>query len=248
MQDLRFTVFGTIGQSFGVWVRNLLSIFVLGLIFFSPLILYTLHEVGEVRDAGGLSEDRGAWWIIVTIFLSYAADQLLAAPIVYGVVQELNGTRAGVLACVAQGVKRFFPVFFTIFMLYWCVIFGTYPFIIPGLVLASGLYVAVPCAVCERPGVMGTLTRSFNLTEGNRMRILGLLILFWGLRVGAKYLLIDTIDPQGRSGHIQALLLSSLAVDFVFGTIGAVMQGVSYSRLRQLRDGVSTSDLARVFE
>jgi hypothetical protein len=248
MQDLRYTVFGTIGQSVMVWVKNLVSILVLGLIFFSPLIIYTLNEVGEVRDAGGLTENRGMWWVIITVFLSYAADQLLAAPIVYGVVQELNGTRAGVLACVAQGVKRFFPVFFTIFMLYWCVVFGTYPFIIPGIVLATGLYVAIPCAVCERPGVMGTLTRSFNLTEGSRMRILGLLILFWGTRIGAKYLLIEALDPQGRSAQIQALLLCSLAVDFLWGTIGAVMQGVTYSRLRQMKDGISTADLAKVFE
>lgn len=248
MRELRYSVFGTIGESIAVWAKNLVSIFVLGLIFFSPLIIYTLHEVGEVRDAGGLTENRGMWWVLITVFLSYAADQFLAAPIIYGVTQELNGTRAGVLACVAQGVKRFFPVFFTIFLLYWCVIFGTYPFIIPGIVLATGLYVAVPCAVCERPGVMGTLTRSFNLTEGNRMRILGLLLLFWGTRIGAKYFLITTLDPQGRADLIQALLLSSLAVDFLWGTIGAVMQGVTYTRLRQLKDGVSTADLARVFE
>jgi hypothetical protein len=248
MGELRFTVFGTIGQSLAVWARNLLSILILGLIFFSPLIIYTIHEVGEVRANGGLSEARGMWWVLITVAFSYAADQFLAAPIVYGVVQELNGTRAGVLACVAQGIKRFFPVFFTIFMLYWCVAFGSYPFVIPGLVLASGLYVAVPCAVCERPGVMGTLTRSFNLTEGNRMRIFGLLILFWGARIGAKYLLIKTIDPQGDSGKIQMLLVASLAVDFFFGTVGAVMQGVSYSRMRQLKDGVSAADLAAVFE
>lgn len=248
MRDLRYTVFGTIGQSLAVWAKNLLSIFILGLIFFSPLIIYTLNEVGEVRDAGGLSEDRGVWWVIVTVMFAYAADQFLAAPIIYGVVQELNGTRAGVLACIAQGVKRFFPVFFTVFLLYWCVVFGLYSLIVPGIVLATGLYVAVPCAVCERPGVMGTLTRSFNLTEGSRMRILGLLLLFWGARIGAKYVLIVTIDPQGRTGHIQALLLSSLAVDFLFGTIGAVMQGVTYSRLRQLKDGVSSADLAKVFE
>lgn len=248
MRDLRYSVFGTIGQSVSVWAKNLPSIFILGVIFFSPLILYTLHEVGEVRDAGGLSEDRGVWWVLITVFLSYAADQFLAAPIIYGVVQELNGTRAGVLACVAQGIKRFFPVFFTIFLLYWCVFFGLYTLVIPGLVLATGLYVAVPCAVCERPGVMGTLTRSFTLTEGSRMRILGLLLLFWGARIGAKYVLIIALDPQGRAGHIQALLISSLAVDFLFGTVGAVMQGVTYSRLRQLKDGVSSADLAKVFE
>ncbi len=248
MLELRYTVFGTIAQSVRVWARNLGSIFLLGLIFFSPLILYTVHEVMEVGDAGGLSEDRGMWWVIIVAFATYAADQLLAAPIVYGVVQELNGTHAGVGACVWQGLKRFFPVFFTIFLLYWCVLFGAYPFVIPAFVLATGLYVAVPAAVCERPGIMGTLTRSFALTEGNRMRIFGLMILFWGARIGAKLAAISLIDPQGHAGKIQALLITVLAIDFLFGTIGAVMQGVTYGRLRELRDGVSTADLAKVFE
>lgn len=248
MQDLRYSVFETIGRSLSVWAKNLVSIFILGLIFFSPLILFTIHEIGEVRDAGSYSEDRGILWLAITFAFTYAADQFLAAPIVYGVVQELNGTRATVLACVAQGVKRFFPVFFTIFMLYWCVIFGTYPFVLPGIVLATGLYIAIPIAVCERPGIMGTLSRSFNLTEGARMRIFGLLILFWGTRFGAKYALLELIDPQGRSGHVQALLIASLAVDFLWGTVGGVMQGVTYGKLRQMKDGVSSADLAKVFE
>jgi hypothetical protein len=246
--DLRYTVFGCIRQSLSVWARNLVSIVVLGLIFFSPLILYTINEVSEVSTAGGLSEERGMWWVLIMAFATYAADQLLAAPIVYGVVQELNGTHAGVGACVWQGLKRFFPVFFTIFLLYWCVLFGAYPFVIPAFVLATGLYVAVPAAVCERPGIMGTLTRSFALTEGNRMRIFGLMILFWGARIGAKVAAITLIDPEGHTGKIQALLITVLAIDFLFGTIGAVMQGVTYGRLREIKDGVSSADLARVFE
>lgn len=246
--DLRYTVFGCIRQSLSVWARNLASIAILGLIFFSPLIIYTVNEVMEVRAHGALSEDRGTWWVIVLMFATYAADQFLAAPIIYGVVQELNGTHAGVGACVWQGLKRFFPVFFTVFLLYWCVLFGAYPFVFPAFVLATGLYVAVPAAVCERPGVMGTLTRSFALTEGSRMRIFGLMILFWGLRIGAIIGAMSVIDPQGDSGKIQGVLVAVLAINFVFGTIGAVMQGVTYSRLRQIKDGVSTADLAKIFE
>jgi hypothetical protein len=246
--DLRYTVFGCIRQSLAVWARNLVSIVILGLIFFSPLILYTVSEVLEVRSEGALSDTRGTLWVIILMFATYAADQFLAAPIVYSVVQELNGTHASVGACVWQGLKRFFPVFFTIFLLYWCVLFGAYPFVIPALVLATGLYVAVPSAVCERPGVMGTLTRSFALTEGNRMRIFGLMILFWGARVGAIVGAMSLIDPQGHAGKIQALLITVLAINFLFGTLGGVMQGVTYGRLREIKDGVSTADLAKVFE
>ncbi len=246
--DLRYTVFGCIKQSFSVWARTLGSVLILGLIFFSPFIIYTVGQVMEVREHGGLSEERGGWWVILLMFATYAADQFLAAPIVYGVVQELNGTHASVGTCVWQGLKRFFPIFFTVFLLYWCVLFGAYPFVLPAFVLASGLYVAVPSAVCERPGVMGTLTRSFALTEGNRMRIFGLMILFWGARVGAIVGVMSAVDPQGDSTKIQLLLISVLVINLLFGTIGGVMQGVTYSRLRQIKDGVSTDDLAKIFE
>lgn len=246
--DLRYTVFGCIRQSLSVWARNLGSVLVLGVIFFSPLILYTITDVLEVRAHGGLTEERSTWWVIVLMFATYAADQFLAAPIIFGVVQELNGTHASIGTCVWQGLKRFFPVFFTVFLLYWCVLFGAYPFVLPSFVLAAGLYVAVPAAVCERPGVMGTLTRSFALTEGSRMRIFGLMILFWGARVGAIVAVMSAVDPQGDSGKIQLLLISVLVINLLFGTIGAVMQGVTYSRLRQIKDGVSTDDLAKIFE
>jgi hypothetical protein len=245
--DIRYTVFGTIRQSLSVWARNLIAILILGVIFFSPLIYYFVHSVMKVRETGEPASIE-FWWLVVMSSLVYGADQLLAAPIVYGVVQELNGTHAGVGACLAQGLKRFFPVFFTIFLLYWCVFFGLYTLLIPGFVLATGLFVAVPAAVCERPGVMGTLTRSFELTEGNRMRIFGLLLLFWGARTGAKYVALDLIDPQGHAIEGQVLLITIFAIDFLFSTFGAVIQGVTYSRLRQIKDGVSTADLARVFE
>jgi hypothetical protein len=240
-QDGYYSVPRTVAQSLRIWARNLLPILLLGIVFYAPLILYTVHDLREVR-AGELTSLDG-WWVALMALLAYAADQLLAAPIVYGVVQDLNGTRAGVAACIAQGVKRFIPVFFTVFLLYWCVFFGAYPFVIPGLVLATGLYVAVPAAVCERPGIMGTLTRSFGLTEGNRLRIFALLVGFWGSRIFIKLVLLDLL-----SADLQLLLVSSLLVDFLYSTVGAVLQGVTYSRLRQLRDGISTADLAKIFE
>ncbi len=248
MRDLRYTVFGTIGRSFAVWAKNLVPITILGLLFFSPLIIYTGSLVLDLGRTGYVGEDSWTLWFVVTSTLAYAVDQLLAAPIVYGVVQELNGTHAGLGACIVQGLKRFFPVFLTVFLLYWCVVFGTYPFIIPGFVMACGLYVAVPAAVCERPGIMGTLTRSFHLTEGSRLRIFGLLVLYWGTRTGAKMALLYGLDPQGHAGKMQIVLIGSIVIDLLFGCLGAVLQGVTYGKLRQLRDGASTHDLAKVFE
>ena len=241
MQAAPYSVPATLAQGLRIWARNLPAIVLLGLLFYAPLLAYTGHQLRQV-GAGELTALDG-WWVGLTALLAYAADQLLAAPIVYGVVQDLNGTRAGLGACIAQGVRRFIPVFFTVFLLYWCVFFGAYPFVIPGLILATGLYVAVPAAVCERPGIMGTLTRSFGLTEGNRLRIFGLLLLFWGTRIFLKLVLLDLL-----ANGLALLLVAALLVDFLYSTVGAVLQGVTYSRLRQLRDGVSTADLAKIFE
>ncbi|HVV82434.1 MAG TPA: hypothetical protein VHE35_05115 [Kofleriaceae bacterium] len=248
MSGQRYTALGTVARSLDVWARNLGAALLLGALFFSPMIIYTAVLVRDLRIAGGLTEDQvTAWWIVSTL-LAYGADQLLAAPIVYGVVQELNGTHAGVGACIVQGLRRFIPVVLTVILLYVCVLIAAYPFVVPAFVLATGMYVAVPSAVCERRGALRAVTRSLTLTEGSRMRVLGLLTLFWAVRIGAKLLLIRVIDPAGRPGPLQLMLIVSLAVDFLFGTVGAVMQAVTYSRLRELRDGTSTAELARIFE
>jgi hypothetical protein len=72
--------------------------------------------------------------------------------------------------------------------------------------------------------------------------------MFWGARLGMKVALVVVIDAQGRPGPLQLMLVLALAIDFVFGTVGAVAQAVTYSRLRELRDGTTTAELARVFE
>lgn len=244
----RYTVGRTLGEGLAVWARNPLSTLVLGELFFAPVIAYTVWLIGDVGATGALADDQITTWLIVSGLLAYGADQLLAAPIVYGVVQELNGTHAGVIACVVQGLRRFIPVVLTIVLVYVCVLMAAYPLVLPSLVLATGLYVAVPSAVCERRGALKAVTRSLTLTEGSRTRVLGLLAMFWIARLGLKLAVIRGIDPQGRPGAIQLVLALALAVDFLFGIFGAVLQAVTYSRLRELKDGTTTAELARVFE
>lgn len=248
MGTSRYTALGTVRRSVDVWLRNLVPALVLGGLFFAPVIIYTAVLVRDVGAAGGMSQDQIEGWLVVSALLAVGADQLLAAPIVFGVVQELNGTHAGVGACVVQGVRRFFPVLFTVLLIYLCLLLAAYPFILPALVLATGTYVAVPSAVCERRGALRAVTRSLTLTEGHRTRLLGLLAMFWGARLGMKVALVVVIDAQGRPGPLQLMLVLALAIDFVFGTVGAVAQAVTYSRLRELRDGTTTAELARVFE
>ena len=72
--------------------------------------------------------------------------------------------------------------------------------VIPGLVLSTIWWVAIPVAVVERPGTVASLRRSSELTKGVRWRIFGLfvaylLVLFGGLSlVGiVLFALIDDI-------------------------------------------------------
>lgn len=243
-----YTALGTVGRSLDVWGRNVGPALILGALFFSPVIIYSVWLSAEVADAGVMTSGDVTAWLLATCALAYGADQLLAAPIVYSVVQELNGTHAGVGSSVAQGLRRFFPVLLTVVLIYVCVLMATYPFVVPGLVIATGMYVAVPSAVCERRGALKAVTRSLTLTEGYRMRVLGLLSLFWAARVAAKLVLLTIIEPTDHPGSVDVLLYVGLGIDFLFGTVGAVMQAVTYGRLRELRDGTTTAELAKVFE
>lgn len=236
-----------LGQSLAILGRNLVAFTVLGLIMSVPAFLLAY---GTYEDLG-ITDDREEmllFWSAVSLMAGYAADQLLAAPIIYGVVQDLAGQRAGVLACVGKGLWRLVPVLFTVFLYYWCVVFGFYTFVVPGFVLATGLYVAVPVAVCERRGVFGTLGRSFELTEGNRGRVFVLLLLFWGIRWGARAALLLSVDDGAALSTVRIALIVCVALDVVTSVVGAVLQGVVYARLREVRDGRwVVAELSQVF-
>ena len=145
------------------------------------------------------------------------------------------------------------------------VIVGALLFVVPGLGYAIPLLIipiamlylawsmAIPACVVERAGPFRSLARSRALTKGHRWKILGLLLVtvLGGVIIGAIV--------GATSGAILALIGAgglrsalSTAIGLIWEAVWlasfAVLTVVTYHDLRVAKEGVSTDQIAAVFE
>src|SRR5688572_21454485 len=100
-----FTVGAVLGTGFRIWFKNLLPFLLITIVVFTPLIIW-----GVTIANGELSREKlenfDSYHGLVVLLL----NTFVAAAITYGVVMELQGHHAGIGACFATGLARFFPV------------------------------------------------------------------------------------------------------------------------------------------
>lgn len=114
---------------------------------------------------------------------------------------------------------------------------------VPGIIVMLMLWVAIPAAVVERR-YGSALRRSHALTLGHKVPIFGLVILLVVFGLAAVMVLTAVVSDlaPGFETLVEAL------VGAVAGSIGAAIVAVCYHDLRVLKEGASSSDVAKVFE
>lgn len=122
--------------------------------------------------------------------------------------------------------------------------------VVPGLVLYTMWWVAVPVAVLERPGAVASLRRSAELTKGFRWRIFALFLGFLLAVVGGGVLIFGI----GLSADLGAVAVDSISIvagwilSAAFMATQAVLVAVSYYQLRVVKEGVGIDEIAAVFD
>jgi len=234
--------------SFAIWWRNAAPFTLLTTIIYVPLILWAMSLARGQVDAAQVEQ-----FGLVSVGIVSLLNMLLTATLTYGVVMELRGERASLGACVVNGLKRFFPVVGVTLLTTLAIGGATLLLIVPGLIVSCMLWVAVPAAIVERPGLMGALRRSRALTQGNKMQIFGLILLL-GMLTGAVSGIMQAVLLEGGSiadtsvERLPTYIYAEVVRIVVFGPLGAVLPAVSYFLLREEREGVSAAELAKVFE
>jgi hypothetical protein len=192
---------------------------------------------------------------------------VLQAGLVHGTVVSLAGRPAGIGDGLRTGLRAFLPLLVLSILMILGEWIGFIALIVPGFMLMVRWSVAVPALVGERRGIFGSMKRSAELTKGHRWSIFGLfivvLILMWIIGVasaaltaslnGAAGVAAANTEP-GLSKYMATVAHTPLAigVQVLFGSVIAMLSaaGVAslYSELRGLKDGVSHTDLAAVFD
>lgn len=240
-----FSIGSILGRSFSIFGKNIISFLLLGVLLHLPSI-YIVHDLLTQIESGNWEGNSG----VVARLIGLFSGQLLAATLIYGTVMELRGMHAGVGKCIQVGLVRALPVLLTAIVAGLAIGVGFILLIIPGIIIMTILYVAIPVAVVERPGVMASLSRSSDLTRGYRMRIFGLVFVVMGSAAILNYIIGSKVadavleDPSSLGTYLYA----STAFEIFVAILGAIISAVVYHDLRAIKDGVNIDELAAVFE
>ncbi len=234
----KIAVGGVVGKAFAVLGRNILPFGTMGLLFWSPALIF-----GLLAGAPSLVEVIGQAGALIFV-VSLLINGLMNGALAYGTFMDLSGQRASFAACIGRGLALVLPVLGVVFLAALATAAGMMLLIIPGFIVAIMLFVAVPVAVVERPGVVASLRRSRELTKGNRWRI------FWILIV-AQIITQAIVQIGGLlvAGLAPAVTLSvEVTLSSLFGAFAAVIVAVVYYELRSAKEGARVDQLAAVFD
>ncbi len=245
---MRFQVGDVLSSAFSVTAKGFIPFFLIGLIVYIPLFLLVTVVVTAASPA----------LFTLLALLGWVFSYVVAGAITYGVVQALKGNQISVSESLSVGFQRMFPVLLVSLVVGLCVMAGLLLLVVPGIILAIMLFVAVPAAVIEKPGVFGSIDRSMELTKGYRWQIFFIALI---IMIGSAVLSTVITGGQGATMELDpdagmmviaqpslgAHLLSML-MQMVVSLFSAVASSVVYYRLRQVKEDADIDDLASVFE
>ena len=240
----RFSIGNVVSQTFSIYSRNFIPFFLLAFVVSLPSLLVQLSMLQDPNDP----TPTFAAGSLVAILLSSLLNLIVTASILYGVYQQMRGQRFTVGRSLQIAAARLLPIIGVSIVSTFIIWIGLILLVIPGIILALMLMVAVPAIVVERVGVFDALSRSKDLTEGHRLELLGLIVLYmiimW-IVMAVVGVVLGMITGFG-TGVLWTVLWQAFSV--AIGLISSVGLGVLYYELRRSKEGLDLNDLASVFE
>lgn len=234
-----FSIGGILARGVQVLGRNLVPFGTLSGLFMLPPFVIGLM-IGSGNQSPITEPKIGMVALIALWILLYF---LLFATLTHATIRDLRGTPGRIGESLSWGLGRLFPVIGITIVASLGAGLGIVLFIVPGLMLMTMWWVAVPAAVIERTGVLGGLRRSAELTRGYRWRVFGIVVIIY---IGQFVfdLLTSRVLASAPYFSLFANFMITLAVTAYF----AVVTAVCYHDLRILKEGVNVDDIAKVFD
>jgi hypothetical protein len=242
--------FGNVfSDSFGVLGRNFGKFFLLAVLFTIPSQLYSQYIAQPSMVASGGFNVH----FVISILVGLLMGGILTVSLVYGTVRDLQGRPADFAALLARGLQQVGPALAVIIVTTIIFIVGGILLIVPGIIAYVILWVTLPVAVIERPGVTASLSRSAELTKGHRWEIFGILVVLVVAQIVLVFLIglifggILMAAGGGGGGSLILFIISTLFTA-VLTAIGSVMPAVGYYRLKVEKEGGDIQQIAAVFD
>lgn len=237
----QFGVGVVLSQAMSVFGANLVPFCLLAFILMAPSFLYMMFFFGSDTDPlAGFSFGN----MLATI-IQMVMSQLIAAAITHGSFQYLRGRKVGLGEALSRGLALILPMLGVAILSGLAIGIGTILLVVPGIIVAVMLWVAIPAAVVERPGVIASLQRSAELTKGYRWPVFGILVIIVVVVLAVMLVLQFILLRSAAPG---LFVFVSWIVESVFSAFSATAAAVGYYFLRVAKEGVDIDQIARVFD
>lgn len=246
-----FGVGNVLSRGFDVLSKNFVSFGVIALIVTVPSFLYQLINGAAPVTTETTTTADGTFHVgrsivgggaLIAVLIELVLRQVAVGTISYGVFQEMRGQRAALADCLRRAGALIFVVAGIAIVSAIAIFLAAFLLIVPGLIVAAMLWVAIPVAVVERPGVIRSLSRSAALTKGNRWQVFGVILLIGIGSMAASYV-VDRIVGAAAPGAFVSWIVAAVITAFE-----ASVTAVGYTTLRFAKDGVGIEEIAKVFD
>lgn len=160
---------GILSEATDTWKKAFATIWVIALILFIPVGILSYFS------------DRG-WLIGLIYFIASLVATLYIQGVLARIVQDVreDGKVDWTVGELLKSITpKLLPLLGLTIVVGILVSIGLILFIIPGIILALIWFVAVPVLIIEDKGVFDSMSRSGELTKGNRWRIFGLMLVVY---------------------------------------------------------------------
>jgi len=238
--DLR--VGDVISRSGAVLSRHFLTFFIVTLIAYSPMLLIGSVQITEpIEPSEALSQ---ALWALLGVVLLMVLSTLGYAILLHASFQDMRRRPVRLAESLNVGLSRFLPLIGLAFVAGPLIVLASILLIIPGLILYTMWFVAVPACVVERRGPWTSLRRSRELTKGYRWKLFALALL---LIVGSFGSTLVASLLGALAGPIVGLG-GQLIWSAIWAAFSAILITVTYYDLRVIKEGVDIEQITAVFD
>lgn len=252
-QPGRFEIGRVFNSTFSVITRNIGLCVGLALLFSGlPTLLIRMWQQPQIdamlqSDPSSMADPNAvlsnSYISVIAGLVAFVFSLLLQAALVRATIEDLNGKRPSFSDCVQIAIRFLLPTLAIGLLVGIGAGIGLVLLIVPGIILWLGWSMAVPVLIQERLGVFGSMSRSRVLTKGNRWSLFGLFLILiiiamviqWGMLV--VLVLFGGIIAEIGSALVQTLVSMVLSI----------ATAVSYVELRQVKEGTSVDELAKIF-
>lgn len=256
-----------LSESLGAYFRNLVPFVLLSTLILSPWIAaqHVLNrfqaehfaELTQLTHSSRQDPDR-----LMDLAMKFMGLNVLSlvtlgllilvlnGAVTLSVIQGLRGQAATFGESLAIGMRALPRVFLTALFVGLRITLYSLLLLVPGIMQACRLYVAIPVTIMENQSAGQSLERSSRLTDGNRWQIFAIWIVLYVITFVATFAMNILAGVAIHDPQVGAEVSGWVGIGWtvLFAPFAATVVATTYFMLRTGKENVDAGQLAAVFD